>query len=224
MILINFQNTCIIFKINILYDYMLNLITISNNTLLETANNHIHNTFDELVNKYNYKYIDISLLYKNNINEYLMKTYNKLPDNILVFKGSSTIYSFNTDNKIKISSIIDDVHQTCKLKRNRNLSLKKITNVFATYAYIFPKIYKGNYNLHFFPHSCGFINVDFNDDPDNTILLSGRINKNIYPNRYAFLQLSMKTKYKNKIVRFKPNVNYRMPKNKNTDNLIFGEK
>lgn len=200
---------------------MLNLIA-KNKMKIETTNIHIFTTLNILIDKYNYKFIDISLLVKDDINDYLLKTYGKLPQNILVFRGQSLIPSFKTDNKIKISFLIDDIHHAGKIRYARHLTIKRTTNVFATYAYIFRKKYNGNYNLYWFPHSCAFTDIKFNDNVKEKVFITGRLSLTNYPNRLKFVQLIKSKKYCNSIEYFKPNVKYRIT----TDNvrLIYGKR
>lgn len=99
---------------------MINLIAINtSDDNISTSNLHIFDMIDLLVKKYNYKIIDINLLYQENINQYLEKTYNKLPDNIFIIKGSSGICDFKTDTKINISFFIDDVNPGGVVRKKR---------------------------------------------------------------------------------------------------------
>ena len=117
---------------------MINLIAINtSDDNISTSNLHIFDMIDLLVKKYNYKIIDINLLYQENINQYLEKTYNKLPDNIFIIKGSSGICDFKTDTKINISFFIDDVHPGGVVRKKRTKSLTRVTHIFNTYAYVF---------------------------------------------------------------------------------------
>jgi hypothetical protein len=206
---------------------MINIIAIDqNDPNLSTSNFHIFDMINILEKIYKYEVIDISLLYENNINEILLKKFRKLPDNILIFKGSSGIKDFNTDKNISISFFIDDIHQGGTVKRNRIKSLNKVTNVFNTYAYTFNKYYpKIDYKLFWLPHSTRFMDISFNNKPIQKIIITGRLNKEIYPNRQKLYNLSKKHK---KIEYFKPNVGYRLKKSQieedTNNNFIYENK
>ena len=88
-----------------------------------------------------------------------------------------------------------------------------------------PEIYnyypKYNYNLHWLPHSIRYNDIEFNENPINKILITGRLNKRVYPNRQIIYDLSKKYKY---IKYLKPNIGYRIKKNDLNDKMIFGRK
>lgn len=218
---------------------MINLIAINKkNTDISTSNLHIFDMIDILVKKYKYEIIEISLLFMKNINSYFKKKYGKLPDNILVFKGSSAIKDFETDYDIKISFFIDDIHGGGKTRINRKRSLSRVINVFNTYAYAFHKYYfkiqywyqktKNPYfltdysgNLLWLPHSTRFTDIPFNNKPIKKIIITGRLNKRVYPNRqiiYNFSKIRKDIKY------LKPNIGYRIKISNNKKNLIYGKK
>ena len=196
------------------------LITKKNNEKYSTGKRHLFDMLDLLVEKYDFNFIDYNLLLQKNINIYLEKTYNDTKFHILVLNGSSGIYFFKTNNNVKYSIIIDDLHTQGIEKKNRIKSLKKIDNVFATYGYIFNNYYpKLNYNLYWLPHSIRYLDIPFNNNPINKILISGRLNKNLYPNRCHIVSLSKTNK---QLEYFKPNVGYRV--NVLNENHICGKK
>jgi len=202
---------------------MLNIIAFDvKSNIISTSNLHIFDMITLLINKYNYEKINIELLYKDCINDYLIKKYNKLPDNILIIKGSSNIRYFKTHNDIKISFIIDDVHQGGTIRHNRLKSLDRVTNIFNTYAYFFNVWYiKKKYNLYWMPHSTRFTDIILNKNPINKILITGRLNDNIYPNRKIIHNMSLKD---NRLKYFKSNVGYRINKKNIKEKMIFGKK
>ena len=202
---------------------MINLIAINiHNSNISTSNLHIFDMIDLLVKKYKYKIIEMKLLFMKNINSYLKKIYGKLPNNIFLIQGSSAIKNFKTDNNIKISFLIDDIHSVGKNKRDRLKSLNKITNILNTYAYAFNKYYPNtNYNLFWLPHSTRFTDIPFNNKPIKKIIITGRLNKRVYPNRqiiYNFSKIRKDIKY------LKPNIGYRIKISNNKKNLIYGKK
>jgi hypothetical protein len=202
---------------------MLNLIAYHiNYDKISTSNLHIFDMIKLLVDNYNFKIIDINELYKDNINTFLLEKFNELPSNILIFKGSSGIYKFKIHKSIKISFFIDDVHPGGSVRKNRIKSLKKTTNIFCTYAYYFNNYYpKGKYKLYWLPHSIRFNDIEFNNNPIKKILITGRLNKRVYPNRDIIYVYSKK---KNDIVYLRPNVGYREKKSEINDKMIFGKK
>lgn len=182
---------------------------------------HIHDMFDYLIDKYDYQYYSIHEFYKDNINELLIEEFGELPKNIIVLKGGTSIIDFKTDLSIKISMIIDDIHHGGNMRKLRDKSLKyKINYVFATYAYFFHFYYKKyKYNLYWMPHSVRFSNIDLVKKPMEKILVSGRLNDLIYPNRKLILGLKHpRVKY------FKPDVGYRYKEKKDVENKTFGRK
>ena len=202
---------------------MLNLIAVDlDDENISTSNLHIFDMLDLLVDKYDYKKINIKKLYNNDINNYFIEKFGKLPDNILIIKGSSGIHKFKTSNKIKISFFIDDVHPGGSVRKNRNKSLKKTTNVFSTYAYQFNKFYpESKYKLYWLPHSIRFNDIKLNDNPIRKILITGRLNERVYPNRQKIYRLTKKNK---NILYFRPNIGYRIKKSAKSSKHIFGKK
>ena len=200
---------------------MLNLYAYDfDDTTLSTRKFHIHDMLELLVKEYDYKPFDIKLLYNSKCNDIFLKEYNRYPNNIIVLKGGSSIQKFKTDKSIKITMIIDDIHHGGTLRQCRTKSLKRINNIFCTYAYYFNNYYpKKKYKLYWLPHSIRFIDVNLNDSPINKIFVSGRLNDEIYPNRKKILDLNHKD-----IKYFKPNVGYRYKENDNMNNKIFGKK
>jgi len=202
---------------------MLNIIAkhYDEENIANTDNHHLFDMLDLLVEKYNFYYYEYKLLLEKNAEDLLLKKFGKLPNNIIVLKGSSGIKDFKIDfSKIKVSFIIVDIHQQGIIRRKRKESLKYVYKVFATYAYHFyNKFPTLNYKLIWFPHSIRYM-INFNDSPINKIFMPGRLNKDIYPGREKLKQLS---KNNNNIIILKPNVNYRINKDNLKDNSLFGE-
>lgn len=202
---------------------MLNIIAVDRTDKnISTSNLHIFDMIELLEKEYGYKTVDISILKLKGVNNVLIQKFKKLPDNILIIKGSSEIFKFKVSTKIKLSFFIDDVHPGGKVRRNREKSLQKVTNVFSTYAYAFNKYYiEGNYNLYWLPHSIRFTNIKLNKNPIHKILITGRLYEKVYPNRQKIYNMSLNN---TNIYYLKPNVGYRVMEDKVTDNLIFGSK
>jgi len=203
---------------------MLNIILkhCDEDNIINTSKHHLFDMLDLLVEKYNFYYYEYKLLLEKNAEDLLAKKFGKLPNNIIVLKGSSGIKDFKINfKKIKVSFIIDDIHQQGIIRRKRKESLKYVDKIFATYAYHFyNKFPKLNYELIWFPHSIRYM-INFNELPINKIFLPGRINKDLYPARVKFKELSNNNK---SMVIITPNINYRI-KNKDVNNKsLFGEK
>lgn len=193
-----------------------------NNSNISTSNLHIFDMMKLLIDKYNFKLIDINKLYESNINEYFLNKYGKYPKNIFLVKGSSGIHKFKINSSINVSFLIDDVHPGGSTRKERIKSLRKTKNVFCTYAYHFYNYYpKGNYNLFWLPHSIRFNDIKFNENPDKKIIITGRLHKKIYPNRNIMYILAKKNR---DIIYLKPNIGYRVKKQHLNDKMLFGRK
>lgn len=181
---------------------------------------HLFDILDLLVEKYNWEYINKNILLDNSF-----KNNNRFNDitHLLLITGSSEINKFILPEKCKISYIIDDLHTCGDIKQARINNINKIYKIFATYAYCFNKFYPTiNPNkVIWYPHSARFI-IDFNHNPTNKILISGRITKSQYPNRFKILQLSEKDNF---LHYEKPKLNgYRAKNQDDINNKIYGKK
>ena len=123
---------------------------------------------------------------------------------------------------IKINVLIDDIHQTGDNKIKIINDLAKCKKIFSTYAYLFKNFYNNTIlneiPVHFLPHSCRFM-IEFNKNPVNKILLSGRLNKFIYPVRQMMYEKCKSCDY---IEYLRPNVKYRIKKDH--PKYIYGER
>jgi hypothetical protein len=188
---------------------------------ISVSKRHIYDMFDILKTEYDYKEIDIKLLFEKNVKYILLERFDTLPKNIIILDHTSEIYKFKFNFKTSITIIIDDIHHQGRIKTLRTLSLKKVKNVLSTYGYYFSNKYKSNCDVYFFPHSIRF-DCSFNNKPIDKILLSGRLNKEQYPNRDFIYQLS---KINSNIEYLKPNVKYRENINiLEKENKIYGQK
>jgi len=194
-----------------------------------TRHYHITNIFDYFVSNQSikYDYIDMDILISNsntifNLKQYFYSTYNYLPKYIIAFGG---VGSFNTiidvlSQVTKLVLIIDDIHHSKSIQAARIQVIKKAEIVFCSYSYQFtmwglPK----PSNLYFFPHSARWI-CEYNSNPIDKILISGRIS-NIYPDReFAYNKAS---KYHSIFDILICNINYR-ENNIETNDGIYGKK
>lgn len=152
---------------------------------------HITQIFDHLVSLPNSKYyfVEMNDLISHlsntaNLRNFFISKYNKVPKYIISFSG---VGGFNGYYKIitkvtKLVFIIDDIHHAKSVRVPRIPVIKNSEIIFGTYSYQFERwgLPKPK-NLYFFPHSCRWI-CDFNSNPINKILISGRIS-DIYPDR-----------------------------------------
>lgn len=178
---------------------------------------HLFDMLDLLVKNYDWQYVDKSVILNSKI-----KNFNEI-EHLLLITGSSQIQDYIVPPNCKISYVIDDLHTCGEIKRLRNNNYNKVYKIFATYAYCFSKFYPliPLNKVEWLPHSARYI-IPFNNNPINKILISGRINKNQYPNRYKMLLLSKKNKF---ITYYKPELNgYRAKNNNDITNKIYGKK
>lgn len=181
---------------------------------------HLFDILDLLVEKYNWKYITKDELLDKNFKN------NKIFNNIkhlLLITGSSEISKFILPSTCKISYIIDDLHTCGDIKQARIDNYNTIYKIFATYAYCFNKFYPmlSKNKVIWYPHSARFI-IPFNQNPINKILISGRVTKSQYPNRYKILEYSENDNF---LYYQKPLLNGYRAKNQNDiNNRIYGKK
>ena len=193
---------------------MLNIIIIDNRHGISTGRLDITDMFKYLVEIKKYHQIDITEIIdksETEMNNIFINKFGKSPDNIILFLTKFTkLNILNILISIKINIIIDEIHQSDEDKLDKIIELKKCTRIFSTYAYIFNKFYTatdiGNIPVYFFPHSARYTS-EFNNDPTIKILVSGRLNENIYP----FRQMMYKMSKTNKLIDYLPvNFGYRI--------------
>lgn len=139
---------------------------------------------------------------KVKLNCFFIDQYHEIPE-VILFWNVNTLIKDNLDNIFQLKSIkciyMDDLHQkSSKVKEYRNLIINKFDYVFSTCAYVFQKFYPqaSMDKVIWYPHSIkNEFHVPFNDNPINKVLLSGIIEKNIYPFRYHALMLAKTNKY-----------------------------
>ncbi|MBA42682.1 MAG: hypothetical protein CMF62_01560 [Magnetococcales bacterium] len=200
---------------------MLNLLALKDyQDIMSISKRHIFDLFPILEEEYNFKIININELYKDECKDNLITKFGKVPDNIIILDGSSTIYKMKLPKESKVSIIIDDIHHMGSIKKYRKKSLKFVTNIFSTYGYFFRNQYDTTAKVFFFPHSIRF-DCEFNNKPIRKILISGRLNENIYPNRQKMYNISLKNR---RLLYLKPNVGYREKVTNLTNDKIHGQK
>jgi hypothetical protein len=176
---------------------MFNLVIINNENGIRTTNIHLHKLFEYLSTMPNFKtvgYIEIAAMSETQMIDFFIQKFGAIPDNIIFFEHLTEMDQINIPIKCKINVIIDDLHHKGKIKKNRMLGLKKVSRVLSTYGYCFAKYYTTDIPIYFFPHAAVF-DIPFNMDPIGKILVSGRLNKYIYPFRNLLYELSKKNKY-----------------------------
>ena len=124
----------------------------------------------------------------------------------------------NVPKEIKINIIIDDLHHQGLLKQNKLIGLSKVSRIISTYGYTFNKYYPKICPVYWFPHA-GTFDLGFNDNPVNKIIISGRLNKDIYPFRQYIVNLSNKNIFLQRL-----GVNCRYEIKTDSHNLIYGER
>jgi hypothetical protein len=200
---------------------MLNLIVINNNDAIRTTKLHFYKIFDFLSRMSDFKTIEfaeIDGITQTQMSDLFYKKYFVIPDNIIFFEHLTEIDKINVPDECKINIIIDDLHHQGVIKKNRIIGLKKVSRILSTYGYCFGKYYTTTVPIYFFPHSAAF-DVTFNNNPINKILVSGRLNKNVYPFRNVIYKMSSK----NKNIEYAPvNCNYEI--RQDSENLIYGQR
>lgn len=178
------------------------------------CNHHIRKILDLLISKYKYTKLSINELTDNKgkILEYFQENYSIIPKNILAFEGTYQFIDIidELSRFTNISFIIDDIHHSYKIRSYRVPIFHKSKYLFLTYAYNFNNYYIELKNKHngviFLPHSSCH-DIKFNENPVNKILISGHLNKEIYPDRDYIVNLSKTNEYNDKLVYFKPDYN-----------------
>jgi len=131
--------------------------------------------------------------------DFFIENFNKLPT-VLLFWNTNTFVQKNINDILDNNWIkciyFDDLHQTSgRIINFRNLIIKHFDYIFSTYAYVFDKFFAvtSPEKIIWYPHSVNNkFTVDFNKNPINKILLTGCIEKNIYPFRNYVNSLSKK--------------------------------
>lgn len=195
----------------------LNLIVEFSDNIINSSRHHIRNSLNYLVENYDYKIIKTKDIFDNidNIKKYLVDTYGNYDCcNLIAFGGvGEFIENINKISKfINVCFIIDDIHHSARMNKPRQKVFNKSKKLFITYAYQYEKYFSRHNQLYFFPHSIAY-RIEFNNNPIKKILVSGHLNKDIYPNRNLMYELS---KQNEKIELFKPDYNgYRLEGNNN---------
>lgn len=186
----------------------LNLVMDYDDNLGSSCHHHVRNTLTYLIENYNYKKITSDIITANlaNLSEYLKESYGDYREiNLLAFGGIG-FFVDKIDNLTKImtvSFIIDDIHHGKSINRYRQTVIKKCKYLFLHYAYHFEKYFKRHDGLVFLPHASAY-KMEFNLNPIQKILVSGHLNREIYPNRQLMADLSQKD---SRIVLFSPDYN-----------------
>ncbi|XWV26181.1 hypothetical protein QJ857_gp0897 [Tupanvirus soda lake] len=200
---------------------MLNLVVLNNNKGIRTTKLHFYKLFECLASMQYFvivQFSEISSKTEIEMKEIFLKLFGKLPDNIVFFEHLTEMHEMKIPSEIKINVIVDDLHHGGDIKKNRILSLTKVSRILSTYGYSFSKYYSTNVPVYFFPHSVAF-DIKFNETPINKILVSGRLNPSIYPFRNHVVKLSKK----NKFLQYLPvNCNYEIYKD--SPDLLYGQK
>lgn len=130
---------------------------------------------------------------------FFIETYQRLPSIILFWNVNSLIRDNIKDilqNKWKKMIYFDDLHQTSnKIIEYRNMIIKNFDYLLITCAYVFKNFYPitPNHKIVWYPHNVHHnFHTPFNYQPVNRIILSGVIEKTIYPFRYHISRISKK--------------------------------
>lgn len=199
---------------------MLHLLVLNDN-VIRTCNKHFEKVFEYLLKMPNFVSIGFSKIEKLTEAEtsaLFMELFKKIPDNIIIYDRLLEINNINIPAQCKISLIIDDIHHQGRSKIERVNNLKKVSNIFSTYGYCFKKYYKTDIPVYWFPH-CAAYDIPFNKAPVSQVLLSGRLNKEIYPFRNTMWELS---KTLPSLVYMPVNCGYRIPGD--SESLIYAHR
>ncbi len=200
---------------------MYNLIVQSSTGKIHTTNFHLYKMLDYLCESDKYKKIDLLEMInksENEIRNILINKFNEIPQNIIFIEHLSDINEIKIPTEIKINVLIDDLHHQGQIKRKRLKNLSKISKIFSTYAYCYLKYYPEFKSLYFLPHAATYI-IEYNESPKNKILITGRLNKEIYPFRNLMYQIS---KYNTFLEYLPVKCGYEIEKDSN--DLIYGER
>lgn len=179
---------------------MKNIIVMADKYPIRTSKHHIYSMMEDLMETYDFIPIEYHILPNKSSTE-LTNLFSKIcggtdeiivkPKNILFFEHMSSLIDLDLP-EINVNIILDDIHHQGRSKKDRLMSLPKIHRIFSTYAYCFGKFFPNNTDLHFLPHSGKYV-ANFNLNPINKILISGRLNPDIYPKREIAYKLSKRS-------------------------------
>lgn len=152
--------------------------------------------FEYLVNTFpeTFKYIEPPDLITNstNLKKYFLDKFNALPDYLVSFKDFNElciIYEELTSFS-KLVVILYDIHHGKSIKRYRAPVLTKSYYILNNYGYMYNIYFPNHSGNIFFPHALAY-KIDFNINPIKKILVSGHLNKEIYPDRYEMYIMSL---------------------------------
>jgi hypothetical protein len=122
---------------------------------------------------------------------------NNIIPNVIYFCFVNTLIENNWKYISSLSclkySFMDDLHQSSSRTRNFRFKLiKEFTQIFMTYGYCYRKFFPDilSNKIVWLPHCViSNIKIDFNNSPINKILLSGLVEKRVYPMRQALFDL-----------------------------------
>ena len=200
---------------------MLHLIVINCYDGIRTTKPHYFKMFDYLETLENFKTITFPEIGNKNENEMkniFVEKFGKIPDNIIFVEHLTGLALLNIPKEIKINILIDDLHHQGTVKIQKVRGLAKVSRILSTYGYTFNKYYPHGVPVYWFPHS-GTFDLGFNENPINKILISGRLNKDIYPFRQHIINLAKKNTFLQQL-----KVNCRYEIKSDSENLIYGKK
>ena len=183
----------------------LNLVLEYGDNKNHCANHHIRNMLSFLVEFYGYKVCVYEDIINNidNLTDYFHNIYGEYDVvNLLAYEGTTRFIDYidKLNTVVNLGLIVDDIHQGKSLREPRKKIFAKTKYLFLTYAYHFERYFPRHKFLYFLPHSIAY-QIEFNLNPIRKILVSGHLNKDIYPNRELMVELS---KQNNNIILFKP--------------------
>lgn len=154
--------------------------------------------FEYLVTKHNFEYITINEVKKNrgNLRDFFIEKYKKLPTFILGFQSvGSFIYTYKELREFcNLAFIICDVHHAYSVRKTKEDVVESSTYLFNNYGYMFNMYYNHHLGNIYFPHGAAYTDIIFNCNPIPKIIITGHLNKNVYPNRMFVHDLAKKDK------------------------------
>jgi hypothetical protein len=146
------------------------------------------------LNSLGWKYINEDNILNTDFNQYMKDNFNNV--SVILFWRANTLlinqYQNIINNNIKKFIYLDDLHDSPEIKELKNISDNFFHHfdIFSTYAYCLQKFINTETKVNWLPHSFNDIFfVDFNKDPIDKLLVSGNIDKQIYPMRSKVLSL-----------------------------------
>jgi hypothetical protein len=167
------------------------IVDIRDPKYIQTDLHHVWFIFKYLVENYGYEIINIKKNdnFTKRIKLFQRKNKKSKLKNIIIF---SHLKYLNFVLDIKDVNIIwygDDLH-----KPNSINILNKISKYILSYGYAFNKYQPSiQDNIYFFPHSASY-EIEFNENPIEKVLVSGRYKKGFYPKRKIAIDLVEKGK------------------------------